>query len=115
MRRSWSQLTAALDAAVFGRLADDLAAPWLRGGVELGRVPALLDLVERPATSHGGLALVETAHVVRVLIADLAALSPTPPAVGDVFRLAGRDLVVHGAPWRDDRMGGRDWLCPVNP
>lgn len=109
----WAELERRLDAAVFDRLADDAAAPWMRGGVELGRVGAILDRVERPATRNG-LALIETADVVRISVAAAEASAPgIAPAAGDVFMVKGAAKVVHGQPWRDEQVNGRDWLCPV--
>lgn len=111
---TWSQLEAQLDAAVFGRLADDTQASWLRAEVELGPVAVLLDRVER-SVRQGVLVSIETAHVVRLSVAEvLAVAGETIPEVGDAFVVNGRVLVQHGEAWKDERMNGRDWLCPVN-
>ncbi len=110
----WADLEAAVDVAVFTHLADDVAAPWLRGGVELGQVGAIIDRVERPAR-HGGMALIEMADVVRISVAAAEVAAPgVAPAAGDVFMIKGDAKVVHGQPWRDEQVNGRDWLCPVS-
>lgn len=111
---TWNELTAALDAGAFAHLADDTAAVWRRQGAVLGTLAAMIETVERPARP-GGMALLEKADVARISVAQVAAVAPgLEPAAGDSLTVAGRLLVIHGQPWRDDRMDGRDWLCPVN-
>lgn len=110
----WNALTAELDVAVFAHLADDTAAVWQRAGAPIGALAVILETVERPSRP-GSMALLETADVVRISVAEAAARAPgLEPAAGDTFSLSGRLLVVHGQPWKDDKMDGRDWLCPVN-
>ena len=110
---SWSEHVARLDAEVFGHLADDVAAVWSRQGVFSLALPVILDVVERQ-TSHQGIAHFEQADVARISAADVARLRPEgPPQIGDVLTVGGVAHVVHGTAFRDERMGGRDWLCPV--
>lgn len=111
---TWNTLTAALDAEAFAHLADDTAAVWRRQGAVLGTLSVMIDTVERPARP-GGMALLERADVARISVAQAAAVAPgLEPAAGDTLTVAGRLRVIHGQPWRDEKLDGRDWLCPVN-
>lgn len=109
---SFNRMDAALNAAVFAHLSDDLAAVWRRGGQVIGTLPAMIEQVERPTSSHG-LAIIETVDVVRFPIAAVDVLgAELEPMAGDVLTVNGVDRVLHGQPWRELEKG-RDWLCPV--
>ena len=110
---SWNDLSAELDAVTFAHLADDTSATWSRSEVALGSVSVVLEQVERPARP-GGMAIIEMADVARFSVAQAAGVAPDlAPREGDTLLVGGRLLVIHGQPWRDDRMDRRDWLCPV--
>lgn len=110
----WTDLTAELDAAVYAFLADDTAATWTRGAVVMATLAAMLDRAERADTRHG-MASIETVDVVRLSAAQVEAAAPgLVPVAGDAIVINGAPYILHGQPWRDDAMDGRDWLCPVN-
>lgn len=102
---------ATIDQAVFDHLADDTVGIWTpRGRGPVSPVRVMLDEVERPAET-GRMSLPQTAHAVRVLAVELAALLPgVEPAEGDAFTVNGAVKVVRGQPWRD----GGDWVCLVS-
>lgn len=109
---SFNRLDAALNAAVFAHLSDDLAAVWRRDGQVIGTLPAMIDQVERSISSHG-LAMIENVDVVRFPISAVDVLgTELEPMAGDVLTVNGADMVLHGLPWRELEKG-RDWLCPV--
>jgi hypothetical protein len=111
---SWSDHMAELDAAAFAHLSDDVAATWSREGLVLAVVPVMVDRAERPSFRNG-LSLIDAFDVARVSVAALGALQPAlVPAAGDVWTVSGRPLVAHGEAWRDEEIGGRDWLIPVH-
>lgn len=111
---NWNDLESELDGAVFEHLSDDRKALWDRGQIRLGRLAAIVDRVERPSR-HGGLALLEMADVVRLSVAEALVVAPSDePSVGDTLTVGGRLFVIHGQPWKDEKVNGRDWLCPVN-
>lgn len=108
---SFADHAAALDEAVFSHLADDAAGVWTpRGAAPLQPVRVIFDQVERPA-EIGGVNLLQTAHVVRLLASEVEGLAPgRAPGEGDTVSAAGRTVVVRGQPWRD----GGDWVCTVS-
>lgn len=109
----FSDLVADLDHTVFAELSDDVDAAWVRPAVFTTALPAMLDQVEQ-AGSVGGVALLDKADVVRVSVAAVELARPgAKPRDGDQFVVNGAALVVHGEPWRDPEVNGRDWLCPV--
>ena len=110
---SFADLMADVDETVFAELSDDPEAIWSRGAVFAVRLPVILDVVEQ-STARAGVALIDRADVARISVAgaDLVAPGETPRA-GDVVTVNGRVFTMHGVPWRDDQVDGRDWLCPV--
>ncbi|WGM45240.1 hypothetical protein KOAAANKH_00101 [Brevundimonas sp. NIBR10] len=109
----WSDLAAELDTAVFAALADDTAATWSRTDAVVATLPVILEQVERPSR-QAGMTLIEMADVARISVAAAEAAAPgVSPRDGDTLLVGARLLVIHGQPWRDDRMDRRDWLCPV--
>lgn len=110
----WTDLTAELDTAVYTFLADDPDAVWTRGPVIMATLAAMLDRAERADNRHG-MASIEAVDVVRLSAAQVEAAAPgLVPAAGDAIVINGAPYILHGQPWRDDAMDGRDWLCPVN-
>lgn len=110
----FGQHLAALDAAVFAHLSDDMAAIWSRPNVFATTVAAMFDRVEQSG-SIGGMSMIDFADVVRISVAEAEIRRPgQPPRSGDVFVVGGVQAVVHGEPWRDTQQNGRDWLCPVS-
>lgn len=110
---SWNALSAELDSVAFAHLSDDPSAIWSRNGAQVGVVSIILEQVERPSR-QGGMAMIEMADVARFSVAQAAEVAPgMEPQSGDVLTVSERARVIHGQPWRDDRMDRRDWLCPV--
>lgn len=111
----WSDLEAGIDAAVFTHLSDDPLGIWTRGETVIGSVAVILDRVEMATGRHGGMALLDMADVARLSVGELIGSGiAEEPAAGDVLSVKGRPYVIHGQPWRDEKVNGRDWLCPVN-
>lgn len=112
---SWLDHLADLDRTAFSELADDVAAILSRAGAPIAVVPVMRESVER-TSSRQGLAIVEQVDVVRVSVQLLHDAAPgVTPRAGDLWILNGQPSAVRGTPFRDDKSGGRDWLCPVDP
>lgn len=109
----FSDLVADLDRTVFAELSDDVGAVWVRPSVFMSVLPAMLDQVEQTG-AVGGIALLDKADVVRVSVGAVELVQAgAKPRDGDQFVVNGAVVVVHGEPWRDPEVNGRDWLCPV--
>lgn len=110
---TFSALLVDLDVTAFRELADDPAAAWFRSGAPLGAVAVIVDHAER-STVVGGIASIHSGDVLRLSVAEAAALEGAPrPQSGDVFTVNSRVWTLHGTPWRDPEAGERDWLCPA--
>lgn len=110
---TFNALLADLDRSAFAELADDLAAVWTQSGHD----PVILAVMLTTGDRVGLVA--QMPHVGRGELARLSAAEVTAkaegrePADGDTLVVNGVLFTIHGQPWLDEEMNGRDWLCPV--
>lgn len=110
---SFSDLLADLDKCVFAELADDTAATWQPAGGEPFTVAVILEAGQR-LTVVGQMPQVGEGELARVSVAELALKAgELKPGDGDTLLVNGVLFTIHGQPWLDDGVNGRDWLCPV--
>ena len=114
---SFNDLLADLDASVFAHLADDTAAIWGRDSGPLP-VAVMLEAGER-TTVIGGMPQTTSGEVARLSVAQVRVLTegapaPRQPIAGETLTINDVVFVIHGEPWLDEEMEGRDWLCPVS-
>lgn len=110
---SFGALLADLDATAFKELADDPRSIWQPVEGDAVFLAAMLEEGER-AINVAGMPGIGGAPLIRLSVAEVAAKSAIALAAGQRITVCGVDYVIHGDPWQDDEMGGRDWLCPVS-
>ncbi|WP_332657357.1 head-tail joining protein [Brevundimonas sp.] len=110
---TFNALLADLDATAFAELADDTQAIWTKAGGNPFVLAAILDSGQR-LTVVAQMPQVGSGELARLSAAEVAAKAgPLKPADGDTILINGVLFTIHGQPWLDDDMNGRDWLCPV--
>lgn len=111
---TFNALLADLDATAFAELADDPLAIWAKAGGGVFYVAAILDAGQR-LTVVAQMPQVGAGELARLSAAEVAAKAGAlKPADGDTISINGVLFTIHGQPWLDDEMNGRDWLCPVS-